>query len=96
MRGMYAYMADAGRFAECLTGWQLPVAMEFDNVALERGYAQVRREPGAPVLVEIEGRIALRPSMEEGAAPLRALVPIRFNRAWPDAACAAASAGSNQ
>jgi copper homeostasis protein (lipoprotein) len=27
MRGMYSYMADAGLFQECLTGWRLPVTM---------------------------------------------------------------------
>jgi len=96
MRGMYAYMADAGWFAECITGWRLPVAMESDNLALERGYAQAHTSPGAPVLVDLEGRIARRPSMEEGSAPQRMLVPIHFNSAWPGATCATMSAGSGE
>ena len=35
-----------------------------DNAALERAYLGVREEPGAAVLVTLEGRIAGRPPME--------------------------------
>lgn len=86
LRGMYSYMADAGLFVECSTGWRVPVAMEADNVALERGYLAVRKEAGEPVLVNLEGRLAMRPGME-GAGLQRSLVPLRFVRAWPGRAC---------
>jgi len=86
MRGLYRYMADAALFTECRTGLRLPVAQEADNVALERGYLAVRREPGEDVLVTIEGRIALRPGME-GDALLPHLVPDRFIAASPGESC---------
>jgi len=43
LRGMYSYMADAGRFTECLTRLSLPVAQEADNASLERAYLAARR-----------------------------------------------------
>jgi copper homeostasis protein (lipoprotein) len=88
MRGMYRYMADAGRFEECLTRWRLPVAQEADNVALERAYLATRRQPGEALLVNLEGRIALRPKME-GAGQALTLVPIRFIGVWPGETCGA-------
>ena len=87
MRGMYSYMADAGMFVECITGLRLPVAMEADNVALERAYSAARTSPGEPVLVSLEGRIAMRPRME-GAGQEQALVPLHVIRAWPGRNCA--------
>ena len=93
MRGMYSYMADAGLFSECSTGWRLPVAMEADNVTLERGYRAAQRAPGEPVLVTLEGRIAMRPPME-GAGLQRSLVPVRFVKALPGETCQEAGGGT--
>jgi copper homeostasis protein (lipoprotein) len=86
MRGMYRYMADAALFEECITGWRLPVSMEADNVALERGYAEARGTPGEPILVNLIGRVAYRPAME-GDGLVRSLVPVRFVNAWPGQSC---------
>jgi copper homeostasis protein (lipoprotein) len=87
MRGMYRYMADAALFEECITGWRLPVSMEGDNLALERGYAEAQANPGEPILVNLIGRIAPRPAMD-GDGTVRALVPVRFVNAWPgESAC---------
>lgn len=86
MRGMYSYMADAATFEECLTGRAFPVAFEADNLALERAYREARREPGAPLLVSLQGRIALRPAME-GDDQVLALVPERFIGVWPEESC---------
>ena len=55
MRGMYSYLADAGLFQECLTGWKMPVAQVGDNAALEAAYSRFRREPGEALLVELDG-----------------------------------------
>jgi copper homeostasis protein (lipoprotein) len=88
MRGMYGYIADAGRFEECLTRWRLPVAKEADNAALERAYLAARRQSGEALLVELEAQIALRPAME-GEAEAPALVPLRFLGAWPGETCGA-------
>ena len=93
LRGMYSYMADAGVFAECLTGWRLPVAAEADNVALERGYLAAARNPGEPVLVTVEGRVAMRPPME-GTGLRRSLVPLRFVAARPGERCEPGRSGA--
>ena len=86
LRGMYRYMADAGMFQECLTGWRLPVAQEADNAKLETAYSRARREPGEELLVTLEGSIASRPRME-GPGMQRALVPERFINVWPGETC---------
>jgi len=64
LRGMYMYMADAGRFTECLTRRTWPVAQEADNAALEAAYSKARRESGQQLLVDLEARVAMRAKME--------------------------------
>lgn len=65
MQGMYSYMADAGLFLECGNNKKrLPVAMEGDNIALERAYLNNRYQPGKSLLVSIEGHLATRKKME--------------------------------
>jgi copper homeostasis protein (lipoprotein) len=88
MRGMYKYMADAGRFTECLTRRNWPVAQERDNAALESAYSKARRQPGEELLVNLEGQVAMRPKMEgEGQQPT--LVVERFIGVWPGETCGA-------
>ena len=86
MRGMFRYMADAGIFTECSTGQRWPVAQEVDNATLEREYSKVRKDPGGPVMVSVEGRVAMRPKME-GPGLQPALVPERFIGAFPGESC---------
>lgn len=86
MRGMYRYLADAGRFRECLTGRDMPVATEADNRALELAYLGARQRPGEPLLVKLEGRIAPRMPME-GPGPVATLIPERFLAIQPDLSC---------
>ena len=85
---MYGYLADAGRFEECLTRWRLPVAQEAENATLERAYLAARRQPGEALLVELEAQIALRPTME-GEVEALTLVPLRFVGVWPGETCGA-------
>ncbi|MBP1731994.1 MAG: Heat shock protein [Deltaproteobacteria bacterium] len=86
MRGMYRYMADAGRFAECLTGQSWPVAKERENATLERAYTSARAQPGEELMVSIEGRVAMRPRMEGGGVQ-PTLVVERFTGVWPGETC---------
>jgi copper homeostasis protein (lipoprotein) len=86
MRGMFSYMADAGFFTECSTGQRWPVAQEAGNATLEREYMKVRKDPGGPVMVSLEGRVAMRPRME-GAGLQPTLVPERFIGAFPGESC---------
>ena len=86
MAGMYEYLADAGWLTDCASGKRAPVAMEADNAALERAYLGVREEPGAAVLVTLEGRIAGRPPME-GEGTREHLIVERFDQVWPCESC---------
>ena len=86
MRGMYRYLAGAGRFRECLTGLDMPVATEGDNRALEQAYLEVQENPGEEVMVSLEGRISQRLPME-GNEPEWTLIPENFIEARPDLAC---------
>jgi len=86
MRGKYRHLADAGRFRECLTGLDMPVATEADNPALEQAYLEARETPGEALLVSLEGRIVERMPMEgPGTVPM--LVPERFIGVWPGQSC---------
>ncbi len=84
--GMYRYFSDAGRFQECLTGLDMPVAQEADNRALEEAYVAARERPGEALRASLEGRIAQRMPME-GPGPVATLVPERFIGVWPDLSC---------
>jgi copper homeostasis protein (lipoprotein) len=84
--GAYSYMADAGIFAYCDTGARYPVAMQADNVALERAYLGVPHEPGAPVIVTLLGRLEPMLPME-GSTPRDHLIVERFLQVWPGETC---------
>ena len=86
LRGEYRHFADAGRFRECLTGLDMPVATEADNRALEEAYLAARETPGEALLVNLEGQIAQRMPME-GPGPVATLVPERFIGIWPELTC---------
>lgn len=86
LRGLYRYFADAATFTECLTGQRWPVAQTADNVALERAYRQARSQPGAELMVSLEGSIEIRPGME-GDRLRPTLVPQRFIGVWPGETC---------
>lgn len=86
LRGQYRYLAGAGRFRECLTGLEMPVATEGDNRALEEAYLAARGEPEEQMMVSLEGQLAQRMPME-GLDPVRTLVPERFIGVWPEQSC---------
>lgn len=86
LRGMYCYLADAGVFTECRTGWRLPVATEGDNRALESAYLAAGLEPGEEILATVRGRIARRMPME-GPGPVLTLIPEIFLGLWPGEDC---------
>jgi len=86
LQGLFTYMADAGLFTACLTRQRWPVATESANAELERRYLQVRPIPGAEVLVEVEGRLAMRTPMEGGGLR-QTFVVDRVIEAWPNRTC---------
>lgn len=87
MHGLYSYLADASLFTDCQSGRSYPVALEGDNVALERAYLAVPHAPGEELLVTLEGRIVERPPME-GPGTVATLLPARFLAITPGAGCA--------
>lgn len=86
LRGQYRYLAGAGRFRECLTGLEMPVATEGDNRALEEAYLAAQGDPGEEMMISLEGQLAQRMPME-GPDPVRTLVPERFIGVWPEQSC---------
>jgi len=92
MRGMFTYMADAGRFTECTTRQSWPVAQEGDNAALESAYSRARRRDAEGMLVRVVGRVAMRPRMEGGGRE-RALVVERFVDIRPGERCGSVGGG---
>jgi uncharacterized lipoprotein YbaY/uncharacterized lipoprotein NlpE involved in copper resistance len=87
LTGMFTYLADAAGISLCVDGQRLPVAMEGDYKALEAAYRDAVPRPGQPLLVNLEGLIAPRPSMEESRPPEATLVIERFIAVWPDRSC---------
>ncbi len=87
--GMFRYQADAPRIRLCATGASLPVAMEGDYRRLEAAYLKAQPAAGAgqPLLVNLEGLIANRPSLEPGRGSQRTLVVERFGRVNPGQGC---------
>jgi uncharacterized lipoprotein YbaY len=87
--GMFTYQADVARIRFCATGASLPVAMEGDYRRLEQAYLKAQPSAGAgrPLLVNLEGLIAHRPSAEPGRAPQRTLVVERFVGVHPGKGC---------
>ncbi|CAM3356592.1 MULTISPECIES: envelope stress response activation lipoprotein NlpE [Yersinia] len=63
LRGMYIYMADAAQFTDCATGHSFAVD---NNVELETGYMNARKNAGEPVFLTLNGHFGMRPSMEDG------------------------------
>jgi hypothetical protein len=55
-QGIYRQNGDAGRFTECRTRAEMPVAQAGDSALLESAYVASRAAPGAPVFVEVQGR----------------------------------------
>lgn len=59
-RGTYRQQAEAGRFTECRSGAEMRVAEAGDKALLDAAYLASRAAPGAPLLVEVQGRWVLR------------------------------------
>jgi len=83
--GMMTYMADAAMFQECRTGRSYPMVMDGDYLAMERAYLADQSAPGAPLYVNVEGSLLMRPAME--GPEQHSLVVDRFVRTRPGITC---------
>jgi copper homeostasis protein (lipoprotein) len=86
MVGMHSRMAHSALFTERATGLPMPVAMEGDNVTLDRAYADARTAANAPVAMQLEGRLARKPRMA-GEGTQLVLIPERFVKSRPGYRC---------
>lgn len=91
-RGEFRYLADAATFTDCASGMHWPVAMTDAYLAMERDYLQSHSSPGAPLLVKLDGRLALSQALE--GASREQLVVERFVGSQPGAACGSAASGN--
>jgi uncharacterized lipoprotein YbaY len=87
LTGMFMVMADAANITLCADHRSVPVAMESDYKTLETAYLKARATPGERLLVNLEGLLAPRPSLEEGQPPRATLVVERFIGIWPGQRC---------
>ena len=86
LSGMYRYVADAGMFTECMTGWRLLVAEKRDNDALETAYARRQQQPGEELKARVDGRLVVRSHHDTGVEQ-RMLVVERFIDITPGETC---------
>lgn len=84
--GQYRYVDGEGRFRECLTGLEMPVASENDHRTLEKAYLAAQNKPGEAMKVSLEGRLVERMPVERDE-PVPTLVPERFIGVWPGQSC---------
>lgn len=59
-RGTYHQQGGSASFTECRSGAQMPVAPAGDKALLDAAYLASQAAPGAPLLVEVQGRWVLR------------------------------------
>jgi hypothetical protein len=59
-RGTYRQQGESQSFTECRSGAEMPVAQAGDKALLDAAYLSSRMAPGAPLLVEVQGRWVLR------------------------------------
>ncbi len=86
LKGFYSYMADAGIFIDCKTNKKYPVAMEADNISLERTYLKIVDNPGERIIVTLAGHFESRPKME-GEGEREFLIVDKFENIWPHIDC---------
>lgn len=86
LKGFYSYMADAGLFKDCETNKKYPVAMEADNISLERAYLEIVENPGEKILVTLTGHFESRPKVE-GDGEREFLIVDKFDKIWPHIDC---------
>ena len=88
LSGMYRYIADAGMFTECTTGWRVLVAEKRAGDALETAYVRRQQQPGEELKARVDGRLVVRPHPDTGVEQ-RMLVVERFIDMTPGETCGA-------
>jgi uncharacterized lipoprotein NlpE involved in copper resistance len=95
LHGAYWRVGDAGTFRDCTTNGQWRVANEGDNQALEQAYVESGVQPGAPLVVTVEGGIDYRPR-PDGSGREVMLVIARFVQLGPGDVCPSTSGAPSE
>ncbi|HKK28995.1 MAG TPA: YbaY family lipoprotein [Alphaproteobacteria bacterium] len=85
-QGMFTFTGDVARFRECRTGRMYPVAMEASFPVVERAYRKNVIELGQPLLMKLEGVLAMRPK-EDDEGQEQMLVVLALNDTMPGKTC---------
>lgn len=84
--GRMTFTAETAAFEECFSGQRYPMSQEGDYPAVERAYLEAAAATGAPVVVHVEGDLAMRSGVD---GPDRmSLIVDRFIATRDDDACA--------
>jgi copper homeostasis protein (lipoprotein) len=87
LEGMFRYMADAALFRDCRDNKTYPVSMESQYIELERAYLNSGIEAGSEIMINVNGRLLERPSMEGNINEVKLIVD-KVNSIYPDKNCA--------
>ena len=86
LAGMFQYLADAPLFRDCRTNKVFPVAMEGDYAKLERAYLNAGAAAGDELMVNIEGRYVVKPSVDPNDRQIKLIVD-SFEAIYPEETC---------
>ncbi|MBN9296504.1 MAG: copper resistance protein NlpE N-terminal domain-containing protein [Filimonas sp.] len=86
VRGMFMYFADVARIKLCAWGKDFPVALTPASVKMETEYGKIQKADQQRILAEVEGRLEMRPGMEEGKKE-ETYVIYKFNKFLPADSC---------
>jgi heat shock protein HslJ len=86
VRGMYRVTGTTGRFTECLSGADFPVADQEENAGLERAYFNTPHGQGEQLLVTLDARLITR-AKPGSIGYEEAVVPVHFIDLQPGIDC---------
>ena len=87
LAGMFRYLADAPLFRDCRSNKVFPVAMVGDYKELERAYLNSGIAAGEELMVNIEGRYLVKPSVNPNNREINLIVD-SFQAIHPEETCA--------
>lgn len=86
LNGLFKYQADAGRFKECVSGLDFPVAQSGENAKLEAAYSAQALGAGQAIFASVYGHIKPMPNAE-GNRIDPTLIPLRFESIDTNTTC---------
>ena len=84
--GMFGYVADAPVFRDCRNNRVYPVAKEADFEELEKAYLYSGTETGKELMVNVEGRLVIKPTVNPNQRNIKLIVD-SFKALYPGKNC---------